>query len=359
MPDHDLKDAAGDALGGQGEQSHGDEAHVRHRGIGDELFHVLLHQRDQRGVDDGDDRQREDQRRELNRGLREHRQRKAQEAVTAHLQQDRGQDHRAGRRRLDMGVGQPGVDRPHRQLDRERGEEGEERPGLQRAREGMVQQRRDVGGAGLPVHRHDGEQHQHRAEQRVEEELEAGIDPARTAPHADDQEHRDQAALEEDIEQHQVERAEGADHQRLEHQEGDHVFAHPALDGGPARQDRDRHQRGGQDHERQRNAVDTHGVGDGAAEPRPPFQELEIGRTWIETPDQDQRNREGEQCGPQRHPARVAQARLVVAQEGDEQRAGDRQEGDDGKDRPARHQCTPANMNQVTKAATPISMAKA
>jgi hypothetical protein len=69
------------------------------------------------------------------------------------------------------------------------------------------EQHLDVGGAGAPVHRHDGEQHQHRAEQRVEEELEAGIDPARAAPDADDQEHRDQAGLEEQIEQHQVEGA--------------------------------------------------------------------------------------------------------------------------------------------------------
>jgi hypothetical protein len=50
---------------------------------------------------------------------------------------------------------------------------------------------------------------------------------------------------------------------------------------------------------------------------------------------------------------------FVVAQHGDEKRAGERQEGDDGEDRPARHQCGPENMNQVTNAATPISMAKA
>ena len=222
-----------------------------------------------------------------------------------------------------------------------------------------MQQRRDVGGAGLPIHRHDGEQHQHRAEQRVEEELEAGIDPARPAPHADDQEHRDEAALEEQIEQHQIERAEGADHQRLEHEERDHVFAHPALDRVPAREDADRHQRRGQDHERQRNAVDAHGIGDGAAEPRPLFQELEFGRARIEAPEQDQRDRKGDERRPQRDPARVAHARFVLVEERDEQRAGERQEGDDGEDRPARHPCAPENMNQVMKAATPISMAKA
>ena len=295
--DH-LEDAAGDALRRHREQPHGDEAHMRHRRIGDELLHVLLHQGDQRGVDDGDDRERVDQRREIDRGLREHRQREAQEAVAAHLQQDRREDDRARGRRFDVRVGQPGVDRPHRHLDRERGEEREPGPGLQRAREGVMQERRDVGRARLPVHRHDGEQHQHRAGERVEKELEARIDPARAAPHADDQEHRDQAAFEEQIEQHQVERAEGADHQRLEHEERDHVGLHPALDRGPARQDRDRHQRGGKDHERQRNAVDAHGIVDGAAEPRPLFQELEIGRSRIEAPDQDQRDRERDQRGP-------------------------------------------------------------
>ena len=299
-----------------GEQPHGDEAHMRHRGIGDELLHVLLHQRDQRGVDDGDHRQRVDQRREIDRRLREHRQREAQEAVAADLQQDRGQDHRARRRRLDMRVGQPGVDRPHRHLDRERGEEGKPRPGLQRAREGVMQQRRDVGGAGLPVHRHDGEQHQHRAEQRVEEELEARIDPARAAPDADDQEHRDQAAFEEQIEQHQIERAEGADHQRLEHQEGDHVFAHPASG---SRSSSPGSQIGISAVVRITNGSEMPStpmrIGDGAAEPGPLFQELEIGRARIEAPDQDQRDREGDQRRPQRDPARVAHAGFVVAQE--------------------------------------------
>ena len=55
------------------------------------------------------------------------------------------------------------------------------------------------------------------------------IDAARTAPNADDEEHRDQAALEEQIEQHEVEAREHADHQRLEHEEGDHIFRTRAV----------------------------------------------------------------------------------------------------------------------------------
>ena len=61
------------------------------------------------------------------------RQREAHEAVGAHLQQDGGEDDRAGGRRLDVRVGQPGVEREHRHLDGEAEEEAEEDPELQRA----------------------------------------------------------------------------------------------------------------------------------------------------------------------------------------------------------------------------------
>ena len=53
--DH-LEHGALHALGRHGEQAHGHEAHMRHGGIGDELLHVVLHQGDEGGVDDGDDR---------------------------------------------------------------------------------------------------------------------------------------------------------------------------------------------------------------------------------------------------------------------------------------------------------------
>src|SRR5262245_20325602 len=71
--DH-LEDAAGNALRRGCENAHGDEAHMPYGGIGDELLHVLLHQRHQRGVDHRDDRQREHERSEIVRGGREHRQ---------------------------------------------------------------------------------------------------------------------------------------------------------------------------------------------------------------------------------------------------------------------------------------------
>ncbi len=223
-------------LGGEGEDAHRHEAHVRDRGVGDELLHVGLRQRHERGVDDGDDREEEHEARELLAGDGEHRHREAQETVGAHLQQDCRQDHRACGRGLDVRVRQPCVHRPHRQLHGERGEEGEPQVPLHVGRELGRHQRGDVGRAGVPVHRHDGEQHQHRAEQRIEEELEGGVDPVLAAPDADDQEHRDEAALEEDVEQHEIERTEDADHERLEHEESDHVLFDAVLDAHPALQ---------------------------------------------------------------------------------------------------------------------------
>ena len=66
-------------------------------------------------------------------GHREHRQAEAQEPVTAHLQQDGRQNDRAGRGRLHVGVGQPGVHGPHRHLHGEAGEEGQPQQRLEPA----------------------------------------------------------------------------------------------------------------------------------------------------------------------------------------------------------------------------------
>ena len=60
-----------------------------------------------------------------------------EEAVGPHLEQDARQDHAAGGRRLDVGVGQPGVEREERHLDREAGEEQEEDEHLRTQVEGL------------------------------------------------------------------------------------------------------------------------------------------------------------------------------------------------------------------------------
>ncbi|EAU45583.1 hypothetical protein R2601_21857 [Salipiger bermudensis HTCC2601] len=342
VADH-LEDGTVDALLVGGKDAHGHVAHVSDRRIGDELLHVLLHQRDERGVDDGDGRHPEHQRCHDLGAHREHRQREAQEAVAAHLQQDRRQHDRARGGRLHVRIRQPGVHRPHRHLHREAGEEGEPKHGLQATDdvdtqhleigEGELvrQQRRDVGGAGIGIHRHHRHQHQDRAEEGVEEELEAGIDAVLAAPDADDQEHRDQACLEEQVEQHQVERHEHAEHQRLEQQEGDHVFLHPQLDV-PAREDGQRHHEGGEHDEQHRDTVHAHLVVH-PHDPSPLFHHLEAGVRGIELEQDEQRDHEGRRGGDHRQPLGVAVGGSIPAaqEQRQDQRRQRGQEGDDGQ----------------------------
>ena len=108
------------------EDAERDEAHVADRRVGDQLLHVRLDERHERAVDDGDDREDDDRDRPVLGAFREERQVEAEHAVAAHLQHDRRQDDRGRRRRLDVGVRQPGVEREHRHLDREGDEEGRE-----------------------------------------------------------------------------------------------------------------------------------------------------------------------------------------------------------------------------------------
>ena len=125
-----LVDGALHALHVRRADAQDDEAHVAHRGVGHQLLHVRLHHRDERAVDDADDRQRADVGSHLQRGVGEQREREPDQPVGAHLQQDAGQDHRAGRRRLHVRVRQPRVEREQRHLDREREREGQEEPEL-------------------------------------------------------------------------------------------------------------------------------------------------------------------------------------------------------------------------------------
>jgi hypothetical protein len=156
------------------------------------------------------------------------------------------------------------------------------------------QQRGDVSRAGVPVHRHQSKQHQHRARQRVEEELEASIDPPLTSPHTDDQEHRDEPRLEEEVKQHQIQGAKDADHQGFQHQEGDHVLLDALINRGPACQNAQRHQERRQDDEQHGDAVNAQFVFDRSAKPIRLLEELEIGAAGVEVHPDVERGAEGE-----------------------------------------------------------------
>ena len=175
------------------------------------------------------------------------------------------------------------MNRPHGHFHGEGGKEGKPQPGLHFRRESGAAREKghDIRGAGLPVHGNDGDQHQHGAQQGIEEELEAGVDAARAAPHADDEEHGDQARFEEDIEQHQIKGGKHADHQGFEHEKGDHVFAY-AFFHMPACQNADRHEKRSEQDEQHRDAIHTHLIGGNAAQPFMALNELEARVVWIE-----------------------------------------------------------------------------
>ena len=149
----------------------------------------------------------------------------------------------------------------------------------------MSQRILDVRRPGLKIDGEDSEQHQHRAEQRVKKKLESRIDPVRAAPHPDNQEHRDQHAFEEHIEQDEIEGAKNSDHQGLEHEEGDHEFLDAELDHFPGGDDGDERQDGRQQHKEQGDAVDPHVIIEIEAaegDPTRPLDKLKVGGAGIE-----------------------------------------------------------------------------
>ncbi len=194
-----LQDGAGDAVGVHGEDAEGTEAQVAHRGIGDQFFPVGLHQADERSVNDADDGEDGQNLHDLlvHRGLGQEREGEAQEAIGPHFQEHGGEDHGARGGRLHVGVGQPGVEGEHRDLDGEADEEGPEDPLLGGQRQIDFHQLADLKRVEAElvevgeIEGQDAEQHEHAARQGVQEELDGGVEFSGTAPDADDEVHGD------------------------------------------------------------------------------------------------------------------------------------------------------------------------
>src|SRR6266404_733528 len=106
-----LEDRAlhGDIL--EGEDAEHYEPEVADAGIGDEFFEIGLHESYERAIDDADDGQGGDYGCGAVRGVGEERQAEANHAVSAHFEEDAGEDYGPGGGSFDVGVGQPGVER--------------------------------------------------------------------------------------------------------------------------------------------------------------------------------------------------------------------------------------------------------
>ncbi|MEZ5284323.1 MAG: hypothetical protein R2712_05840 [Vicinamibacterales bacterium] len=190
-----------------------------------------------------------------------------------------------------MRIGQPRVEREQRHLDRKGDGKGEEEPVLrverdvERVEPEQVEAVFTRGRVVHPREADDGHQHQHAAGHRVEDELDRGVDALVVAPDPDEEVHRDEQDVPEDVEEEEVERTEDADHGGLEDQHEDGELLHAALDALPGRQERNRRQEARQHDEHQAEAVDAQVVLD--AEGRNPgvaLDELERlgGRRGVE-----------------------------------------------------------------------------
>ena len=224
MVDH-VEHRARERLRGEGEDPQRDEAEVGDRGVGDEPLHVLLPDREQRPVQDADHREHQYQRREPLAGQREQRQAVAQEAERADLVEHADQQHARSDRRLGTGVGQPGVQRHQRRLDRERDEEPEEQPDLGALgdqRDDRAQRRPSrtcrprAGTRALTTYSPISDASMIRPPSSEYRKNFTAAYCRRGAAEAPDEEvHRDQHGLEEHVEQEDVGGGEDADQRRL------------------------------------------------------------------------------------------------------------------------------------------------
>ena len=120
------------------------------RRIGNEALPVGLGEADPASIEDGDDRET-GQNLGVEAGFGKQRQRETQEAVSTHLEHDCGKHDRTGSRCLGMGLGQPGVEGEHWDLDRKAKEEGPKDKALSGWRKPGVEEGREIEGidAGL------------------------------------------------------------------------------------------------------------------------------------------------------------------------------------------------------------------
>src|SRR5215207_7003038 len=99
-----------------------------------------------------------------------------------------------------MRVGQPGMQRPHWHFDGEGGSKSQKEPKLNIGRNSALRnQIRHREGLSLNAQPKNGKQHQDGTSHRIQEELDGGIDTARSAPNADKEIHGDKREFPEDI----------------------------------------------------------------------------------------------------------------------------------------------------------------
>ena len=194
-----------------------DEAHVADTGIGNQPFQIRLGESHHRGIKYAHGSQRHGDRGKLMRRFRKQRYNEAQQAVSAGLEHNAGQDNTASGRRLRMRIRQPGMKRHCRQLDGKGDKKAQHQPKCKvRIDLGVLQfeivERIDTRMV-MAVQRQNDDRHQHKktADLRKNDEFYRRISPVFMPPDTDQEIHRDDHQFPEKKEQEQIDRQKYAD----------------------------------------------------------------------------------------------------------------------------------------------------
>ena len=147
--------------------------------------------------------------------------------------------------------------RPHRHLDCKRQQEGDKYQLLLRHAQWHLHEREEIERACLCEQINERNQHQHRAEEGVQEELDGRVNATLSTPDADDEKHGNEHRFPHDVEQHAIERRENTDHQAFEYQKRRKILCRPRADVVPARDDDERRDKCRQQNQRRRDAVNA------------------------------------------------------------------------------------------------------
>src|SRR5579859_1135789 len=265
---------------------------VADRGVGNQALEVCLHHGHEGAVNNSDDGQNGDVGSETVSRFGKKRQTETQHSVRTHLQQHAGKHHGTRGGRFGVSVGEPGVQREKRHLDGKRQEKSGKKKLLGTQRENHlaahehVLDLRQIEGAAQLVEPDHGHEHQNRAQHRVQNEFDRGINAPFVAPDSDQEVHRDQHHFPEKEKFEQIERNKNADDAGFEYEQADEKAAHPLLDRFPGRQDGDGRQESGEQDEKQADAVNSEVIVDGRRRnPVVEFNELVIRRIQDEAPE--------------------------------------------------------------------------
>ena len=103
---------------------------MAHRGIGHQFLQIRLHHRHQGAVNDADHGQGANHGSGRERGFGKQRDGEAEKTIGPHLKKDTGQNDRASRGRLHVGIGKPGMEGEEGDFNREGKGEGQKQPHL-------------------------------------------------------------------------------------------------------------------------------------------------------------------------------------------------------------------------------------